>query len=95
MNKMEQKTNTGIDRLDDDTITMKTDIVEQLTNQEFYDMWANMKMQLAKNEQMIKQNEDQMVMAKRKNEVLAKRIADMTKTAKDCEARLPSIPATE
>ncbi len=92
---METKTKIDISRENDDTVDMVTTVTQKLTNQEFYDMYANVKIKETTNEQMIKQNELQILQAKGQNEIIGKQITDMEHMAKDCEARLPSRPIPE
>jgi len=77
-------------RIDDNTIELKTTITQRLTNQEFYDLWANMGMAISQNEKKIKQNEQQIEQSKLQIEINTKQKEDLTKLAKDCEVRIPS-----
>lgn len=89
---MESNTKNEIKRIDDDTIEMVTTITEKMSNQEFYDMWANMKIREKQNTTQIERNRIQVKEIERQNKIFQDRIEDMTKMAWDCEARLPSRP---
>ena len=89
---MESKTKVDISRPDDDTVDMVTTVTQKLTNQEFYDMYANVKVKETTNNQMIESNKLQIRRAVAQNDIMGRQIADMEHMAKDCEARIPSKP---
>ena len=90
---MESKTKVDISRPDDDTVDMVTTVTQKLTNQEFYDMYANVKVKETTNNQMIESNKLQIKRAVAQNDIMSRQIADMEHMAKDCEARIPSKPS--
>ena len=85
---MEIETKVKINRIDDNIIETTITIKEKLTNQEFYDKWANKKIQETQIKQSLKHNEIQMENGRRQIDILTKEIEEMTKMAKDCEARI-------
>ena len=87
---MTTKTEVKLNRLDDDTIEMKTLITQQLTNQEFYDMWAGIGMKISQNKQMLEQGKQQIKQVETKIEVDTVQKEKMAHLAEDCRVRIPS-----
>lgn len=89
---METKTETKIDRLDNETIVMVTTITQKLTNQEFYDQYASMSVKIEDSKKAIEHNKDQIRQAEVQVEINEQQKEDTAKMAESCRVRIPSKP---